>query len=341
VTRTAPETPTTHEPTTHEWSGRGVTVPEVVVALDRLRHENPSNHTRTSVVNLVVVAPNDETAARAASAMRRLGSRHPGRTIVLLPHPERPLGIDAHLSLHEAIADSHWVWWEEVVLEVGGAATSRLDSIVLPLAIPRLPIAVWYPGPLPEPGDPLAGLGDALVVDVRFAEPLGTAEGPTSRAALSALVELCRRHVIVDLSWRRTAPWRELLAGLFDLEELTDYLSGIQRVEVAAQPGPRRLLAGWLESRLHLPPGQIELVDALHASILLQAVGPEGRGSFLVERRGSERFVTATAEVEGRHVLRLQQVLPEHGLTWSLAQALSHLSRDRTYEHALAAALTL
>lgn len=323
------------------WTGAGVSVADVLASLERLRRQGTRTATRTSVVNLVVVTADPQSAARAESAMRRLGPRHPGRTVVVLSDPDAESRLDADVALFEAIADGHGVWWEEAHLEVGGPASRHLDSVVAPLLVPHLPLAVWYPGPLPPPGDPLAALADAVIVDVRFAEPLGAPGGPSSQAALAALVELGRRHRVVDLSWKRTTPWRELLAALFDPPELRDYLSGIRRARIAAQPGPRRLLAGWLVSRAHLPISSLELVDSLHASIEIDAAGPEGPGRFVVERHGGERLVMAEAEVGGRPVLRLQETLPAHGLTWSLARALSRLDRDRGYEHALAAALTL
>ncbi|MDA8391251.1 MAG: glucose-6-phosphate dehydrogenase assembly protein OpcA [Actinomycetota bacterium] len=320
------------------WSGRGVSVEQVEVAASKLRSGEETAATRTSVVNLAVVADDLATLDRTGSAMRRLGARHPGRTVLILARPEAPAGIDAEVTLHEAVAEGHTVWWEEVRIAAGGSCARHLDSVVAPLAVRHLPLAVWFPGALPPPGDKLAALADAVLVDVRFAEPLGWGRGDLE-AELAALVELARRCPVVDLSWKRLTPWRELLAVLAGMPSVAPFLAEVRSAHVSAQPGPRRLLAGWLVSRLGLRRDRVSLEDALHASVSIHAEVDGRRATLSVERTSDERVVRAVAVVDGHEELSLSETLPEHGLTWSLARALSDLGPDPIYEHSLSAAL--
>lgn len=315
------------------WSGRGVGIGDVSCALTDLRHGEVLPASRTSVVNLVVAAADHEGASRAQAAMRRLGHRHPGRTLALVCRPDAPEGIDATVELHGATSDNHAIWWEEVRLEISGPGCSHLASLVMPLLLARLPVAVWFPSSLPTPSDPLLSLADAALVDARWAIEAGS--------SMAALVELSQRNVLVDLSWKRLTPWRRLLAGLFEPADARGYLAGVSSAEVAANPGPGRLLAGWLIDRVGLAPSAVTLRRSVHASIKLSAARDGHRGTFTVERPGDDLLVFASAELEEGPARTESAALPERGLTWSLAQALARLARDPRYDHAIRAALSL
>ena len=86
-------------------------------------------------------------------------------------------------------------------------------------------------------------------------------------ARLRAVLELARRRTVVDLSWIRLGPWRELLAGLFEPAAHRAWLRAVERVEVAGKVGPRQLLGGWLSAQLRLRPDQVRLMDSRHVEI--------------------------------------------------------------------------
>ncbi|MGH9063345.1 MAG: glucose-6-phosphate dehydrogenase assembly protein OpcA [Acidimicrobiales bacterium] len=319
------------------WSGQAVTIGDVNAALSGLRRSEERTATRTSVVNLVVAASDHDGAERAQSAMRRLGHRHPGRTLALVCQPDRPDGIDARVELHQATAEGRAIWWEEVRLQLGGRLCHHVDSLVTPLLLDDLPVAVWYPSALPPRGDPLAAMAHAVLVDARWAGE----DEDAAPDAWPALAELGRRRPVVDLSWKRLTPWRQLLAGLFDVAPFRPFGAGVTGAEVAAHAGPGRLLAGWLMDRLGLPASEVTLRRAVHAGIRLTAAADGRRAAFTVARPTDAPLVAAHAEVEGGPSHREAATLPEHGLTWSLAEALSSLHGDRVYEHAVHAGLAL
>ena len=78
-----------------------------------------------------------------------------------------------------------------------------------------------------------------------------------STTAATATARIARLRV-TDLSWILLAPWRSLLAGLFEGGVNRPFLSGVRRVEVSGNSGPRHLLGGWLLRRFSRVPLEVE-----------------------------------------------------------------------------------
>lgn len=304
---------------------------EVVDALDGLRRTAQATATRTSVVNLVVVAPDEARATRAASAVHRLAGRHPGRTIIVVCRPGNAACLDADVLLHAAEAGGRLVWSEDVRLWVSGPLGQHLDSLIEPLTLPDLPVVVWFSGAPPGPAEPLLAAADAVVVDTK--EPV--------EAHLTAVATLDARHVVLDLAWVRLRPWRTVLAGLFDTPALRLFLGRVYRAEVRGKPGARLLLGGWLVSRLGLSPAAVVLSSARHAGMVLHAA-LDGRAAVVtVQRVEGDRAVRASAEIDGRVVAEDRLALADDSMAWSLAEALTHLQRDDTHAQAVRTALAM
>jgi len=154
------------------------------------------------------------------------------------------------------------------------------------------------------------------------------------------LAEL-RDHPVVDLSWHRLRPWRELLASLFEIPAARPFLRGIRSVGARGKPGPRHLLAGWITSRLHVPTAEVHLHAADHVTIEIVAEAGARRGTFTVGRTSDERVVRARADVSDGPTADMVVPLPDPSPAWGLASALSALERDQVYEAALDAAILL
>jgi glucose-6-phosphate dehydrogenase assembly protein OpcA len=214
---------------------------------------------------------------------------------------------------------------------VRGHARFHLDSVIEPLTIPDLPVAVWCPFHLPAAGDPLLAAADRIVVDTRF-----LAEEP---GLLRRVAALTRRFPVADLSWVRLTPWRSLLAGLFDGS--LDFTRGVYRVEATGHLAPRALLAGWLMSSLGLPASAVELTPAEHVCIRLQASANGRDARFSVERTSDAKVIHARVEVADgvsqQQTLRMRDE-PRGAV---LADALGRMGHDPVYERALASALEL
>lgn len=313
-----------------QWRGGQTSVGRILEALARLRHGEQRTATRTAVVNLVIVATDRDEAERACAAIQRLAGRHPGRTITLLLETGGDQsgvgGIDAEVFLNGTQAEGVPVWWEEVRLVVRGALVGHLDSVVEPLLVPDLPVALWFVGDLPAPDDPVLRTADAVLIDSREAPSLHTFT--TARA-------LARRMPLVDLSWIRLRPWRALLGGLFEGEAYRPFLPGIRSVRVAGKDGPRRLLAAWIHTQAGVAHRRFTLVPARHVALRVHAEHDGRVGVFEVERRSGERTVRSRAEIGGGPHHSDVAALPQASLPWSLAGALTHLYHDRVYEEVL------
>lgn len=317
--------------TLNSWSAEGVRLADVLAALDGLRRHERLPSTRTSVLTLVLLARHRRPAERAVSAIHELAARHPARCLVVLVEPHGPSGIDAEVRLLGGEAGGLAVWFEDVELTVRGPAGHHLDSLIEPFTLPDLPVVAWFVDGLPDADDPLLGAADVLLVDSRDFGDV---------ACFSVLDSLARLRPVVDLSWVRLRPWRELLAGLFEGTAFRPFVFGVRSAEVQGKTGPRHLLAGWLAGRL-APSPALRLVEADHASVHVTA-GHEGRtGTFSVARRDDERVVVASARIQGGPAYETLVVLPEATPSWGLADALSRLGRDPVYEDALRAALAL
>jgi glucose-6-phosphate dehydrogenase assembly protein OpcA len=282
--------------------------------------------------------PSDEQAYAATRALRALGRHHPARIVLLRPDPDLVATLDGRAALFAVEADGHQVHFEEVTLLVGGQAANHLDSLAEAFTLSDLPVPVWYVGEIPDPTDQLLSVATSVIVDSRDAAGSGR---------LRALLELARRRTVVDLSWIRLQPWRELLAGLFDPPERRPWLDAIEEVEVTGKIGPRQLLGGWLLSQLHLSPSQLQLVDAQHVEIRMVCRRGPDVATFEIGRGASHRTVSARSLIPdgpgGRvagPVAEPGQVIPlaDDPLATSLAEALTHLQPDAVWERALSAA---
>lgn len=316
------------------WSGDGIALSEVVTALSDLRDKSagPQSSARTAVMTMVAVAPGDEQAYGATSTLRALAGHHPARIILLRPDPDSVASLSARATLYALDTESHRINFEELTLQVGGQAAKHLDSLVEAFTLSDLPVAVWYVNAVPEPSDRLLQLATALLVDSRDAPDPGQ---------LRSLLQLARRRTLVDLSWSRLRPWRELLAGLFDPPQFRPWVEAVERVEISGKSGPRRLLGGWIAAQTGVSPRRVSLADDRHVSVRLTCRQGSSEAAFSVERVEGQRMVAAEANLPDGASLHSTASLPEDPLATSLASALTNLQPDPIWERALSAATAL
>ncbi len=356
------------------WQQPGAHLSEVLAALDDLRRRAAGQGAsmRAAVMTLVVVDGTDSETDACLSSVRALGSHHPCRLVMLKPDPDSTPSIDAEACLWRTStedatltaaavsgttpgsgpqaggpqagetgpaqeAGDHPIFFEELHLRVGGQAASHLASIVGPFALADMPLVLWFPGPLPDPADPLLRVATALLVDTRVAG----SEATEVAHAYRTLLELANHHPVVDLSWVRLQPWRELLAGLFDPEQNRAMLKSVRSAQVRGKPGPRHLLGGWLLAQLDLRAREVTLEDARHVEIEIDAGAGGNEGTFIVSRDEGTRAVWARAVLSSGVAHSQALPLPDDSLTSALSAAMGNLRADRVWERALSAAATL
>lgn len=246
--------------------------------------------TRTSVLNLVMIAGSKELARRGTRVIGQLATHHPSRAIIFATStdPADFAGdIDARVSTHcYAGSGQHFAaCFEQIEITVPRDALDYLTSLIMPLTLPDLPTYLWYPG---QP--PLADRRFARLARVADRLILDSLEFPRGGRFLARAAELARQDdgcpSLADLNWGRLIPWRRALAHFFDLPECRWALDHLvsARVELGASNTRRTepneaqglLYLGWLMAQLGWQP--------------LSAEAPEGGWRFLA-RDGRDQVV--------------------------------------------------
>jgi hypothetical protein len=224
------------------WTGEDVSIAQIERELARLRAESSADgaqpNLRTSVMTHIAWAP-PEWQGAAEETLSGMAERHPSRTLLLVPRPDEPDGLDAHVSMRCFPVGDRAVCGEVIELTLRGNLSRAPASIALPLLISDLPVFCrWRGRPVWDSPEfvQLMGVVDRLIVD--------STEWPDLPGAYAQLAELFSKVVVSDIAWERTERWRSLLASLWpDVGE-------VRTIRVHGTPAQGYLLAGWLRSRL-------------------------------------------------------------------------------------------
>lgn len=259
------------------WAGKKVRIEEVeavITSLWSMSHDNlrtgANVNIRTSVLNLVICAPDIESAEHASKVLRELASTHLARvSIVVLDRSEEASFVSAWVTLRcfSIISDLMRHCFEQTTLLASGGAVRAVSTILQPILKPDLPVYLWWLGDPPEVGEHafqnLVDMSNRAIFDsTGFFNP---------EQDMRTLAELCgaaTKSALSDLNWGRITPWRQLVIQFFDVPEYRSYLAGISSIEIEhaavplaeqvrtaegdVSPNPARalLLAAWLKSRL-------------------------------------------------------------------------------------------
>ena len=288
------------------WVERGTTVGAIAAHLaqlwtsplsggDSTVTEKGMAHARASVLNLIVMVPDEASANRVVETMIGLGARHPSRAIVLAADPKAAgptlnASITAHCNPGPEGAEP--ICFEVVVLSVHGEAADHLAGIVAPLLIHDLPTHIWWPGdpPFADPiFDQLVEMGDRVLVDSdEFSDLLH---------GLRRLTTLRRRSGVGDLAWQRLAWWQELTAEFFDAPRFRRYLPNLNRLTIryAIPPTHKPRRARKARGVLHTP-----------SNVSSPLAGPMLYAGWIASRIEWRRYATTLPLKDGNLRLKLE-----------------------------------
>jgi glucose-6-phosphate dehydrogenase assembly protein OpcA len=206
---------------------------------------------RVSTVNLVAVYFSQQGYERARAALEAAGTLHPARLLVLIAQAKQP-GDLVHGEVSVLRAGSS-VALERVVLSAAGSATRHLQSAMLGLLVPELPVVfIWGGRPEGSLFEKVLENADRIIID-SGTRPLASLQATARRVAAGA--------PIGDLAWARIFPWQATAAEMLDQPNLREHRGRIARARVTAagQPGAEAaLLAGWFASRVRK--AKVELI---------------------------------------------------------------------------------
>jgi len=228
------------------WSARATGVAGIEQALARIWSEAPDTAVgpdgephvvaRTSVLNLVTVARRPELADRALDTFMALTGRHPSRSILIVtvdPDGPRQLWADVTARCLLPTAGRAAICTETIIVTAGGDAGSHLASIIPPLLVHDLPVALWWPGDVPFGRHDFQQLvGRALETDRLVVDGSGwSGDGTAGIQRLGAILDT-RSIAVSDFALMRQSRWREGIASAFDQPALLPYLRSIRSLRV-------------------------------------------------------------------------------------------------------------
>jgi hypothetical protein len=227
------------EPTHVEgWADECATVAEIDDALADLRFRVGHGglpHLRTSVLTHMAWVPAEWQEA-ATETLAGLGTRHPSRTLLFFPEPDKADGLAArvYLECHRLEGDVRHLCNEVIELRLGGPRCLAPASIATPLLLPDLPVFLRWRG-----RPPFATGQFRQMVEVTNRLIVDSAEWPDVPGAYEELDDVFEAAATSDIAWRRTLPWRQALASSWP--DLPDRLVG--------PPAEAALVARWLRAR--------------------------------------------------------------------------------------------
>jgi glucose-6-phosphate dehydrogenase assembly protein OpcA len=239
------------------WAERNTSPDAIEAALRELLRERHAANTALAparVLNLVVIVDR-EWKGEIANRLERVGRYHASRTI-LCAVEERRDSLDARAVMEYGEPKGGiGVMRESVEIDIGAGHLTRLDTIVDPVLVSELPTVVWSPHGHDAAVEALSGMIDVMLLD---SDDVGDPATAIDRAA-----QALRSSYVVDLAWLRTTPWRERIAASFDPPDRLPYLQRLGGLTVRHRETSTvsaLLMAGWLASRLHWEPAQLEPV---------------------------------------------------------------------------------
>ena len=294
---------------------------------------------RACSMTLLVIAEAADDASALGETLAALMPEHPARTILirLQGEGERALSQRVYQQCWKPFGQRQQICCEQIEITASDAALADLPSVILPLAVPDLPVILWCRSARlvrrPEFGE-IAGMATKVVMD-------SAAAGVTSQDSTDAIVSMAdglgRGGILADLAWTRLTRWRETLARVFENRDTVAHLSEVNRVQVRFGPGyetAARYLAAWAANALATV-GQVVtpmVVTAQDESLRLELSGGQFRVAL---SRQDERLVTVVNEQSNC------TSLPRPTDYLLLREELGIVRRDAVFERTLASAARL
>lgn len=208
------------------------------------------------LVFTLIIACSAKDYAEALEAAIGAGREHPIRILVAVREKDKTIDrLDAEIRFDDDVPGNI------VTLRMSGAVNSHPASVLVPLALPDLPVVVWWPGASPRDcaRDEIGQLGSRRITDVAGAHQ-----------PLRAVLERARCHQpgATDLSWARITSWRALLVSALDQVRQPVIAAEVQ---AGSRSVPAYMMAAWLESRLcfSVPLVREEIIGTIRITLTL------------------------------------------------------------------------
>ena len=287
---------------------------------------------RACSLTLVVLAEESEDVGALGETIAALMPEHPARTIIirLRGAGDRTLAERVYAQCWMPFGGRRQICCEQVEITASDSALQELPPVVLPLAVPDLPVIVWCRSSrlagMPE-FRRIAAMAHKVVID--------SSTMPDPPAALRRLSDVSGRGVMLgDLAWTRITRWRAMLSQVFENRETLALIPGVSKVRVAFAPTydtAAWYMGAWISDCL----GRPELTVAPEPSVASLRVELTGENLRVELLRQEGRLVAAVNEI--RNCTNLTP--PTDYLL--MREELGIVRRDAVFEKALASAARL
>ena len=293
---------------------------------------------RACSMTLLVIAEAADDASALGETIAALMPEHPARTILirLQGEGERALSQRVYQQCWKPFGQRQQICCEQIEITASDPALADLPSVILPLAVPDLPVILWCRSARlvrrPEFGE-IAGMATKMVID-------SAAAGVTNKDATDAMVcmadAVSRGGILADLAWTRLTRWRETLARVFGNRDTLARLPEVNSVQVRFGPSYETAawyLAAWAANALATV-GQVvtPVVARQDESLRLELSG----GTFRVSlSRQDDRLVAVVNEQS--NCTNLPRPADYH----LMREELGIVRRDPIFEGTLASAVRL
>lgn len=222
---------------------KGMDLQKIGQLLQQARERGGSSTETVSTLNLVAIYFNNAQYEKSRDALEAAGILHPCRLVVLIADETQPQeSLTARVSV---VRQAGAVNLERIVLTATGRAARHLESAMMGLLLPELPmVVVWGGRPQGDLLQRAVESADRIIID-------SGARPPTYLAETAKY--LGRGAPIGDLAWARIFPWQGIAAEVLDLPNLREHRGNITKARVVcagAVGAEGLLLLGWMQSRI-------------------------------------------------------------------------------------------
>jgi len=234
---------------------------------------------RACSMTLIVVAEESEDTSALGEVLAALMPEHPARTMIV-----RLRGAGGR-SLDERVYAQCWmpfgqrrqICCEQIEITASDDALNDLAPVVLPLAVPDLPVVLWCRSArllgMPEFAA-IAAMADKVVVD--------SASMAVGASALIQVAKAAKQCTLLgDLAWTRLTRWRERLSQVFENCVCLEQLKTASEIRVTyggSYEMPAWYMGAWVKN----------VLASAGVSAALRVAGEPGAGFLRVELIGTD-----------------------------------------------------
>jgi glucose-6-phosphate dehydrogenase assembly protein OpcA len=269
--------------------------------------------TKASLMNFAVYSEQPGSLEHNTALIEAVTREHACRAILIAAHPsDEPAAVQAWITAHCQLsgAGGKSVCSEQVAFALSGRLRDALRNVVFAHLESDLPLVFFWQGDFSDRWEPhLYRRIDRLVVD------------STTWSDVDDQVERLRtawrdsgsHFVVLDVAWMRIFPFRQALAGAFDMALARASLCRLHALTITHAPGHRStaaLFASWIAYKTgwSLDPSERVFIEAGEAPLSRLELRGDGDCRIVITREPDSHFLHARVRAGGVEATQVSPV---------------------------------